>query len=507
MLIAVFACFVVLFGIFTITRGAYPDGAELAFIEYSATQLGSVLPASCESDPNIANGDGNYTGCSTEVCWNGTTVTPIAGESCPARPTEVCWNGTTITPSLGESCPARPTEVCWNGTTITPSLGESCPARPTVLCWNGTTITPSLGESCPPDLPPVADAGPDVTQDVSIDVALPSSGAIGYDPDGSPVTVSWLNTSRPGGSSALNSFGNSAQTIPSGTSLPVAAFWSLDTVGTYTFELVVTDAGGQTVTDSMNVNVIPTAASSSQSNLTVTKNGTGDGTVTSNPGGINCGGTCSATYSNGTVVNLNAVAIAGSAFAGWSGGGCSGSGACSVSMTSSQNVTATFNVGAGPLCSNPPCGGVPGGGSGLFLCLGVPSNAIVNSGDDTGLSQSFVAIHRLNTSRKCEFSCRSGFIWNGTSCNDALASGGALGAPTLTVSPAVVPEGSETLLTWNLHGQTGCVLTGGLLSLLLPTDIGTVRVTVAANTTYTISCASGGSASATAEIIPVGFET
>ncbi len=76
--------------------------------------------------------------------------------------------------------------------------------------------------------------------------------------------------------------------------------------------------------------------------LTVTKAGAGSGTVTSTPSGINCGGTCSASYSNGTSVTLTATAASGSAFAGWSGA-CSGTGACTVSMTAARSVTATFN--------------------------------------------------------------------------------------------------------------------------------------------------------------------
>jgi hypothetical protein len=53
--------------------------------------------------------------------------------------------------------------------------------------------------------------------------------------------------------------------------------------------------------------------------LTVTRSGTGTGTVTSNPPGISCGGDCSQSYSAGTVVTLSAAAAAGSSFAGWSG--------------------------------------------------------------------------------------------------------------------------------------------------------------------------------------------
>ncbi len=75
--------------------------------------------------------------------------------------------------------------------------------------------------------------------------------------------------------------------------------------------------------------------------LTVTKAGAGSGTVTSTPSGINCGGTCSASYATGTSVTLTATAASGSAFAGWSGA-CSGTAACTVSMTAARAVTADF---------------------------------------------------------------------------------------------------------------------------------------------------------------------
>src|SRR5437773_8686827 len=79
-------------------------------------------------------------------------------------------------------------------------------------------------------------------------------------------------------------------------------------------------------------------------NLTVNKPGTGGGTVTSSPAGISCGATCSAPYNSGTVVTLTAAAAGGSTFAGWSGGGCSGTGSCVGTMNAATTVAATFNV-------------------------------------------------------------------------------------------------------------------------------------------------------------------
>ncbi|HPH97552.1 MAG TPA: hypothetical protein PKW33_13390 [Anaerolineaceae bacterium] len=75
--------------------------------------------------------------------------------------------------------------------------------------------------------------------------------------------------------------------------------------------------------------------------LTVNKSGTGTGTVTSSPDGINCGDTCTADFTASSSVILTAAAETDSTFTGWSGA-CSGTGTCTVSMTGTQTVTATF---------------------------------------------------------------------------------------------------------------------------------------------------------------------
>jgi hypothetical protein len=81
--------------------------------------------------------------------------------------------------------------------------------------------------------------------------------------------------------------------------------------------------------------------------LSVSRNGTGTGAITSAPGGINCGATCSAAYSSGQSVTLTESPSAGSVFAGWAGS-CSGTATtCTVSMTAARSATATFNTSAG----------------------------------------------------------------------------------------------------------------------------------------------------------------
>jgi phospholipase C len=101
-----------------------------------------------------------------------------------------------------------------------------------------------------------------------------------------------------------------------------------------------------TLTSNASVAATFTANPPSTFQLTVQNAGTGAGTVTSNPAGINCGATCSASFNSGTMVTLTAAPNAGSTFAGWSGA-CTGTSTCSVTLTSDVSVTATFAANTG----------------------------------------------------------------------------------------------------------------------------------------------------------------
>jgi hypothetical protein len=94
--------------------------------------------------------------------------------------------------------------------------------------------------------------------------------------------------------------------------------------------------------------------------LSVSKTGSGNGTVTSNPAGITCGADCSQSYTAGTVVTLAATPAAGSSFSGWSGA-CSGMSSCSVTMSESRSVTAAFDLVPD---NTPPDTTITGGPSG-----------------------------------------------------------------------------------------------------------------------------------------------
>jgi len=77
------------------------------------------------------------------------------------------------------------------------------------------------------------------------------------------------------------------------------------------------------------------------STLSVSKAGTGSGTVSSTPSGISCGADCSEIYSYNTLVTLTAIPAADSMFSGWSGA-CSGVGNCIVTMIEAKSVIANF---------------------------------------------------------------------------------------------------------------------------------------------------------------------
>jgi Divergent InlB B-repeat domain len=110
-----------------------------------------------------------------------------------------------------------------------------------------------------------------------------------------------------------------------------------------------------TMNDDENVSA---AFDATPQTLTVSVAGSGSGTVKSSPSRISCGSTCSAQFNQTSHVTLTATPASGSAFAGWSGAGCSGTQmTCQVTMNADENITATFNptttTGTPPASSAP----------------------------------------------------------------------------------------------------------------------------------------------------------
>jgi streptogramin lyase/subtilisin-like proprotein convertase family protein len=79
--------------------------------------------------------------------------------------------------------------------------------------------------------------------------------------------------------------------------------------------------------------------------ISVGKSGSGTGTVTSAPAGIDCGGTCSSSFDSGTSVVLTAAPSSGSKFTQWQGCDSVAGNQCTVGIDSAlTNVTAGFDL-------------------------------------------------------------------------------------------------------------------------------------------------------------------
>jgi len=165
----------------------------------------------------------------------------------------------------------------------------------------------------------------------------PTSGA-------APLTVNFTNTSTGYDQPLIYQwdFDNNG-TVDSAATNPQYTYTN---TGAYTVKLTVTDSDGSTNT-LIRSNYI--SVSSPGYTLAVNKAGTGSGSVTSSPAGIDCGSDCTETYSTVTSVTLTALPDAGSQFTGWTGGGCNGTGSCMVTMDVSKTITAPFDT-----CANLP---------------------------------------------------------------------------------------------------------------------------------------------------------
>ncbi len=117
--------------------------------------------------------------------------------------------------------------------------------------------------------------------------------------------------------------------------------------------------------------------------LSISKAGTGSGTVIANSGTISWSGiTGTASYSSGTSVTLTASANSGSTFTSWTGCDSTSGNTCTVAMTAAKSVTATFSlIGTSALTI-----AETGGGSGTVnsspagISCGLTCTASFNSG-------------------------------------------------------------------------------------------------------------------------------
>jgi hypothetical protein len=111
---------------------------------------------------------------------------------------------------------------------------------------------------------------------------------------------------------------------------------------TYCYRVAAFNSSGTSGYSNENCATTPAATTPAATFiLTVSRIGTGQGTITSSPAGIACKSDCSETYVEGTVVTLTAVPASGSSFNGWSGSADCTDG--EITVTSNISCAATFS--------------------------------------------------------------------------------------------------------------------------------------------------------------------
>ncbi len=147
--------------------------------------------------------------------------------------------------------------------------------------------------------------------------------------------------------------------------------------------------------------------------LTVTKSAAAGGTVSPDSGTLGWSGAVGmAAYNSGTSVVLTAQAASGYVFSGWSGGVCSGTGTCTVSMSAARSVTATFT--AVPQLTLTVSFSGTGGGSVFSTPSGIDCPASSCSGQfNTGSTVTLTAVPNASSALSGWIGCQT---TNGTIC-------------------------------------------------------------------------------------------
>jgi alpha-tubulin suppressor-like RCC1 family protein len=121
----------------------------------------------------------------------------------------------------------------------------------------------------------------------------------------------------------------------------------------YTATITVKDDDGLEISRPFPVAIAP-----QKFTLKITAGGSGAGSVSSSPAGIDhcspAGVDCESSFNDGTAVVLSADPVPGSTFGGWAGAGCSGTGACKVTLNDDTEVVATFVKVVSPGEEEPP---------------------------------------------------------------------------------------------------------------------------------------------------------
>ena len=108
-----------------------------------------------------------------------------------------------------------------------------------------------------------------------------------------------------------------------------------------------TGSGACSVTMGANMSVAAAFSTPPGSHI-LTVNVNGEGSVRSTPGGIDCpSSACAGVFPGGSQVSLAATPGAGQFFQGWTGGGCSGTTSCTLTLNADATTAASFSAPPG----------------------------------------------------------------------------------------------------------------------------------------------------------------
>jgi hypothetical protein len=253
-----------------------------------------------------------------------------------------------------------------------------------------------------------------------------------------------------------------ATKIGEATTAPYAFTWTPTAAGTFSLTARASD-NSNAVTTSAGVSVIVSAAPVLPT-LTVGKTGSGGGSVSSNPSGINCGPTCSSTFSTNAQVTLTATPDTLSTFAGWAGA-CSGNvNVTTVTMSSSTSCTAIFNLTPVPTAGypwpvwTPDIIAVPPSGTGRTFYVDGTNGSNANNG--TTSTTAFKTIARalsVPLAAGDTVLIRKGLYREGIDLNAANSASGTAAKPITFGSfgdGEVILDGSTRVIGWTLVSGT-----------------------------------------------------